>query len=105
MKGRNLSLDLFGEKLPTAVLPFSCDREEEAWNRKRLIRTLQEAIEGELTQRQRECLKRYYFDGFSQEEIAGVMGVTPATVSRHLKKARNRLERVIGYAYPTLQKQ
>ena len=81
MKGRNLSLDLFGEKSPTAV------------------------IEGELTQRQRECLKRYYFDGFSQEEIAGEMGVTPATVSRHLKKARNRLERVIGYAYPTLQKQ
>ena len=35
-------------------------------------------------------------------EIAQEMGITAATVSRHLKKARNRLGRVVGYAYPSL---
>ena len=60
MRRRNLSLDLFGERLPAMVLPFSRDREEEARSRKRLIRTLQEAVEGELTQRQKDCLCLLY---------------------------------------------
>ncbi len=105
MRGRNLSLDLFQERLPAASLFISSDQEEEEReNRKRLIRTLQKAMEGELTQRQKDCLRFYYFEGFSQEEIAQEMGITAATVSRHLKKARNRLGRVIGYAYPSLGK-
>lgn len=103
MSGRNLSLDLFGDRIPAAVLPFAVDKEEEAQRKRRLLKTLQEAVDGELTQRQKACLQRYYFDGLSMEEIGREMGITAATVSRHLKKARQRLGRVVGYAYPGLR--
>jgi DNA-directed RNA polymerase specialized sigma24 family protein len=41
-------------------------------------------IEEELTDRQREVLKLYYFYGKTQEDIAEILDLTQSTVSRHL---------------------
>lgn len=41
-------------------------------------------IDGELTQRQREVVKLYFFFGKTQEEIAAILSLTQSTVSRHL---------------------
>ncbi len=74
MKGRNLSLDLFGEKLPMAVLPFSCDREEEAWNRKRLIRTLQEPSRVNLLSARGSALNDIISMAFLKKRLRGKWG-------------------------------
>lgn len=41
-------------------------------------------IDAELTRRQREVLKLYYFYGKTQEDIAAILNLTQSTVSRHL---------------------
>ncbi|MFR1478294.1 MAG: sigma-70 family RNA polymerase sigma factor [Hydrogeniiclostridium mannosilyticum] len=58
-----------------------------------VLRVLRRAMEGELTQRQRQCLELYYFQGLTQEETGRRLGVTAATVSRHIKRARERCSR------------
>ena len=65
--------------------------------RDRLLRALKKACRGELTPRQAECVKLFYGGRVSQREIAARLGVSPPTVSRHLKKARARLGRVLRY--------
>ncbi|RKJ40045.1 sigma-70 family RNA polymerase sigma factor [Acutalibacter sp. 1XD8-33] len=59
---------------------------------------LQLAIERDLTDRQRECVRLYFFDGLTMEEAGQALGVNKATVYRHLQKALARLERALAYA-------
>lgn len=64
----------------------------------RLRRQLRLAREQELTPRQRQFLARYFDDGLSMREIAEEMGVDPSTVSRTLRRAKERLRRALQYA-------
>lgn len=98
MKREILSLDVFGDRLNPGPLP-----REDGGEHARMLRTLARAAKGELTPRQMECLRLRYTEGKSVCEIADVLGVKPSTVSKHLKKARARLERVLGYAFPRLK--
>jgi RNA polymerase sigma factor (sigma-70 family) len=93
----NLSLDLFGDRLNVSRF-----EEEDNGERERMLRALRRAMEGELTERQRECVRLRYFDGKSVNEVADAIGVTPPTASKHLKKARARLGRVMGYSFSRL---
>ncbi len=63
-----------------------------------LKEVLREALSGDLTPRQLQCVELYYFDGRTQKEAGDVLGVNRATVSRHLKRARGRLFRALYYA-------
>lgn len=93
-----MSLDLFGDRLNTS----SRNESEDNGERERMMRTLRRAMEGELTERQRECVQLRYFDGKSINEVADAIGVTPPTASKHLKKARARLGKVMGYSFSRL---
>lgn len=64
----------------------------------RLRRQLRLARERELTPRQSLFLARYFDDGLSMREIAEEAGVDPSTVSRTLRRARERLRRALQYA-------
>ena len=98
MKRQILSLDLFGDRLNTSPPSFGDGGEHE-----RLLRALKKVAMGELTERQRECLRLMYAEGKGVCEIADTLGVKPSTVSKHLKKARLRLRRVLGYSFPRLE--
>ncbi len=79
-----------------------------AWNRanagdnserlERLRRNLRQARERELTPRQRQLLELYYDQGMNIPQIAGELGVNRSTVSRTLRRARERLYRCLRYA-------
>lgn len=79
-----------------------------AWNRQnaednsqqlaRLRRGLRRAREQELTPRQRQMLSLYYDQGMNIPQIAGELGLNPSTVSRTLRRARDRLYRCLRYA-------
>jgi RNA polymerase sigma factor (sigma-70 family) len=90
----NLSLDLFGDRL---VLRGESGSDGE---RRKVLRALRKAVQGELTARQRDCLRLFYLEGENVTQIAGELGISAPVVSRHLKKARARLRRVMKYCMP-----
>lgn len=91
-RGRALSFDLFGDRLPAARAGTG-----DGGAHRRMLRVLTRAARGELTARQLECVRLYYGEGETVSAIAARLGVTPPTVSKHLKKARRRLEKVMRY--------
>nr|WP_325251085.1 sigma-70 family RNA polymerase sigma factor [uncultured Oscillibacter sp.] len=63
----------------------------------RLRRNLRWAREEELTERQREMVGLYYDQGMTMPQIAERLGVSRSTVSRTLRRARDRLYRFLRY--------
>ena len=61
----------------------------------RLRRNLRRAREQELTKRQREMVALYYDRGMTMPQIAERLGVSRSTVSRTLRRARDRLYRFL----------
>jgi len=74
------------------------NREDNSDQLARLRRQLRLARERELTPRQSLFLSRYFDDGLSMREIAEEVGVDPSTVSRTLRRAKERLRRALRYA-------
>ena len=62
-----------------------------------VLRAVRSAWDNELTDCQQRYLSLYYRDRLTMKEIAQLHGVNTATVSRTLRRARNRLQRVLQY--------
>ncbi len=95
-----------GQELFSAI----CDRQEYrrylqgGSNKKTLQQAaamLTRVLNEHLTERQRQLVYHYYYEGKSQREIAAMYGVHPATVSRTLSRARVRIESVMRYWFTT----
>lgn len=82
---------------------FSNQRQEVDSGHRRMVRMLSKAIEGELTQRQQECVQMRYYEGKTVTEVARQLHIGVPTASKHLKKARKRLENVLRYSFPKLE--
>lgn len=53
----------------------------------RMKKIMHIALENELTQRQHECIVMRYFENIPVKEIAKKIGISPAAVYKHLRKA------------------
>lgn len=71
----------------------------------RLKRNLTHALREDITGKQREYMIQYYGRGMSMEEIARQAGVNKSTVSRTLKRGRQRLYRCLRYGASNLLEQ
>ena len=71
----------------------------------RLKRNLTHALRQDVTQRQREYMILYYVRNMSMEAIAKQCGVNKSTVSRTLKRGRQRLYRCLRYGAANLLEQ
>lgn len=102
---KNLCLDIFTENFAS----MQQYREKQGFLRhecpehQRMLAVLRRAMEQELTPRQLDCVKYYYFQKCTMEDTAGQLGIVASSVSRHLKRARSRLARVMGYAFERLE--
>ncbi len=65
--------------------------------RERMKRILSRAIKHELTDRQRDCLVKYYLEGMQMKEIAQSMQLSNSTVSRHISAATRKLRKIASY--------
>lgn len=65
--------------------------------RERMKRILKRAIKHELTDRQRDCLVKFYLEGMKMKEIAHALDLSNSTVSRHIKAATHKLRRIASY--------
>lgn len=54
-------------------------------------------VDEELTERQREMVYMYYFQGMSMPDIAVTLGVSPSSVSRTIKRGRGRIRKYLKY--------
>lgn len=61
---------------------FADDRDRELW-----------AVVGTLPPKYRAVVHLYYFEGYSQEEIAKILGITRTAVQTRMQRARNLLEK------------
>lgn len=66
---------------------------------KRITRNLKKIILNELTPTQRDYLIDIYFRGMRVTDIALKYGVSKSSVSRTLRRARERLERHLKYSF------
>lgn len=64
----------------------------------RMRRSLRQARQQALTPRQREMLIMRYEQNMSGSEIARELGLNRSTVSRTLRRARDRLRRCLQYS-------
>ncbi len=63
----------------------------------RLLTYLPQAMEAELTDRQRQTIYMYFYDEMNVTQIAQALSLNPSTVSRTLQRATQRLLRVLRY--------
>ncbi len=59
---------------------------------------LRKALEQELTARQLQCVRLYFFEELTEEEVGLGLGISKSTVCRHLQRAKKRLSRAVSYA-------
>jgi RNA polymerase sigma-70 factor (ECF subfamily) len=63
----------------------------------KLKKVMLEVIKNELTPRQKQIIMLYYFKGMNVVEIADMLGINHSSVSITMKRARNRLFRILKY--------
>lgn len=71
----------------------------------RLKRNLTHALRQDITPKQREYMMLYYGQGMSMDAIGKHLGVNKSTVSRTLKRGRQRLYRCLRYGAANLLEQ
>ena len=68
----------------------------------RLKKNLVRALQQDVTPKQREYLMLYYGQGLNLREISQRVGVNKSTVSRTMKRGRQRLYRCLRYGAASL---
>ena len=56
-----------------------------------------ELLDEILTVRQKQVVEMYYFDGMTQEEVAGILGINKSNVNVYLQNSLEKLKNVINY--------
>lgn len=71
----------------------------------RLKYNLSQALRQDVTEKQRRYMTMYYVDGMSIQQISRAEGVNKSTVSRTMKRGRERLHRCLRYGAAALLKE
>ena len=96
MSRRITEFDSYG--MPSEVDEYFrgvCGGESQRYER--LRQCVRKAVQLELTEPQRRCVELCYFQRMKLSEAAEVLGVNKSTVSRHLKRARDKLAFSLKY--------
>lgn len=64
---------------------------------RRKLEIVYKAMKNELTPKQFKLLTDYYIHGKKMKVIAEEMGVHPSTVTRQIKRAKNKITRITDY--------
>lgn len=99
MGNRHLFLDKFTESL-VSVSSYNKELfESEDIKYKKMLGSLKSIVDGELTEKQRKCVWLYYGEMMKMKDIANELGIGVSSVSRHIKKAKLRVEKTMRYYF------
>ena len=98
---RRVSLpDFLGEEDSNINALFSDENETDKYSKRANVkRVLLRVIENELTERQKQIINLYYFKNMNIVSIAEKLGVSPASVSITMKRARNTIIKYMQYYF------
>lgn len=66
----------------------------------RVVKMMGQALQEELTEKQMRYVSAYYVEQLSMAKIGERYGIKKTTVSRTIKRAQRRIEKVIRYCSP-----
>lgn len=96
---QRITLDEFNEQLLSVRSYIETNAGDNREMLDRSVRLLRCAIDSELNPIQRDMTIKYYFEGLTMQQIGDVYGFNRATVSRHLDRARKRLQRALKFTF------
>ncbi len=94
-----LFMDSFTESMASINYYNNLDTGSEDCNYRKMVCSLKNIVEGELTEKQKKCIFLYYGEMMKMKDIADEMGICVSSVSRHIKRARSRIEKTMGYYF------
>lgn len=80
-----------------AFLAYQSSGETNIRDKSRMKAILLRAIRNELTDNQRTCLVEYYINGKKMKDIAQMLSLNPSTVTRHIRRACEKLRHIAEY--------
>ncbi len=96
---RRVSMDALEFDKKISELSFDENAETNAELVEKVKKSMLKVIKNELTPRQKEIIMLYYYERLGISEIAERLGVVPSTVSRTIKRAREKIYRFLKYYY------
>lgn len=96
MDRTTFSLEIFGDRMKPIDFMSSGTNDKQV---NYLKVQLKKAMATELTERQRIILQEFYFNGKSVTKISDELGVNKSTISRHLKRSKEKLHSVLSYGF------
>lgn len=96
---RRISMDALEFDKKIAELSFDENAETNAELVEKVKKSMLKIIKNELTPRQKQIIMLYYYERLGVSEIAERLGVVPSTVSRTIKKAREKIYKFLKYYY------
>ncbi len=95
MDRTTFSLEVFGDRLKPMNYGGATNEKQISQMKNMLLH----AMDTELTEKQREITKDFYFGGLSVTEISSKQNVNKSTVSRHLKRSKEKLQKALSYGF------
>ncbi len=95
MNRTSFSLEIFGDRLP--MLQRTLSSGDNSRQLEHIKENLNRAIEEELTDRQKQIVNMFFFDGLNLTEISAELGLNKSTVSRHLTRSKEKLKSALQY--------
>lgn len=92
-----IALEGFGEMLASLE---SYEKQNGADNTRSIelfCKYLKIAMKTELNEKQNDIMNKYYFQHMKLREIADIYGVNVSTISRYLKRSRNKIRRAMQF--------
>jgi RNA polymerase sigma factor (sigma-70 family) len=94
---RRVSMDALDFDKKIAELSFDAENNSELIEKVKKI--MAKIIRNELTPRQRQTVSLYYYEGKGVTEIAQMLDLDVSTVSRTIKRARERIYKFLKYYF------
>lgn len=96
---KRVSMDALEFDSKIAELSFAEDAETNSELTAKVKKTMAKIIKNDLTPRQREIIMLYYYSGLGVSEIADTLEIAPSTVSRTIKRARDKIYKYLKYYF------
>ena len=99
MRTKPLSMDSFTETMASINYYNNLGDGFDDFGHRRMVDLLKNIVDGELTEKQKRCVFLYYGEMMKMKDIADEMGICISSVSRHIKRARRRIEKTMHYYF------